>query len=143
MHLDTVFTQMDVDCFTYYPDIMRDDIACWELTPGDNEEIIFTTVKDGFVKSIARTLDLQGDHFGRLTGLKQAASEVLNTLGRRAFRHADQYCTLADHQYVTTFNCGQFGSARVQYWSACRNARRPKVLSTSLAACLRPVKRPK
>lgn len=58
MHLDTVFTQMDVDCFTYYPDIMRDDIASWELTPGDNEEIIFTTVKDGFVKAIARTLEL-------------------------------------------------------------------------------------
>ncbi|MCK5894330.1 MAG: arginine deiminase [Endozoicomonadaceae bacterium] len=58
MHLDTVFTQMDIDCFTYYPDIMRDDIACWELTPGDNASIIFTPVKDGFVQSIARTLGL-------------------------------------------------------------------------------------
>ncbi len=58
MHLDTVFTHMDVDCFTYYPDIMRDDIACWELTPGDNEEIVFTAVNDGFVKAIARALDL-------------------------------------------------------------------------------------
>lgn len=58
MHLDTVFTQMDVDCFTYYPDIMRDDIACWELTPGDNGNIICTVVKGGFIKSIARALDI-------------------------------------------------------------------------------------
>lgn len=58
MHLDTVFTQMDVDCFTYYPDIVRDDIACWELTFGDDEEVVFDTVKDGFVKAVARALDL-------------------------------------------------------------------------------------
>ena len=57
MHLDTVFTHMDVDCFTYYPDIMKGN-NCWELTPGDNEDIVFTQVKDGFTNSIARALDL-------------------------------------------------------------------------------------
>ena len=57
MHLDTVFTHMDVDCFTYYPDIMKGN-NCWELTPGDSEEIIFTQVKDGFTNAIARALDL-------------------------------------------------------------------------------------
>ncbi|MTI13934.1 arginine deiminase [Sansalvadorimonas verongulae] len=57
MHLDTVFTHMDIDCFTYYPDIMKGN-NCWELTPGDNEDIAFTQVTDGFTNSIARALDL-------------------------------------------------------------------------------------
>ncbi|CAM3487725.1 arginine deiminase [Parendozoicomonas haliclonae] len=56
MHLDTVFTHMDIDCFTYYPDIMKGDIACWELTMGDNEELVTTRVKDGFIKAIERSL---------------------------------------------------------------------------------------
>ncbi len=58
MHLDTVFTQMDIDCFTYYPDIMKGDLACWELTQGANEELVTTRVKDGFVKAIERALDV-------------------------------------------------------------------------------------
>ena len=59
MHLDTVFTQMDYDCFTFYPDIMRDDIACWELTPGaSEEEVVFTRIKGSFIKSVARALDV-------------------------------------------------------------------------------------
>ena len=57
MHLDTVFTQMDIDCFTYYPDIMKGNNV-WEMTPGDNEDIAFEEVKDGFTSSIARALDL-------------------------------------------------------------------------------------
>ena len=56
MHLDTVFTHMDLDCFTYYPDIMRQDTLCWELTPGADEEIVFSQVKDSFTDSIARAL---------------------------------------------------------------------------------------
>ena len=58
MHLDTVFTHMDIDCFTYYPDIMRSDLSCWELTPGMNEEFVTTRVKDGFTNAIARALDV-------------------------------------------------------------------------------------
>lgn len=57
MHLDTVFTQMDIDCFTYYPDIMKGNNV-WELTPGENEDIVYTQIKDGFTNSIARALDL-------------------------------------------------------------------------------------
>ena len=58
MHLDTVFTHMDIDCFTYYPDIMKGDIACWELTLGNYEELVTTRVKDGFIKAIARALEV-------------------------------------------------------------------------------------
>ena len=58
MHLDTVFTHMDIDCFTYYPDIMRADIDCWELTLDAHEEVMISRVKDGFTNAIARALDL-------------------------------------------------------------------------------------
>ncbi len=59
MHLDTVLTQMDRDCFSYFPPIMQDN-NCWELTPkeGDDEEIIFTKINDGFINAIARALAL-------------------------------------------------------------------------------------
>ena len=58
MHLDTVFTHMDIDCFTYYPDIMRADTDCWELTLGKDESLVTTRVQDGFTKAIARALDV-------------------------------------------------------------------------------------
>lgn len=58
MHLDTVFTHMDIDCFTYYPDIMRADTDCWELTLGADESLKTTRVKDGFTNAIARALDV-------------------------------------------------------------------------------------
>lgn len=58
MHLDTVFTHMDIDCFTYYPDIMKGDIGCWELTLNNHEELVTTRVKDGFIKAIERALDV-------------------------------------------------------------------------------------
>lgn len=58
MHLDTVFTHMDIDCFTYYPDIMRTDTECWELTLDKDESLKTTRVKDGFTNAIARALDV-------------------------------------------------------------------------------------
>lgn len=36
MHLDTVFTQINVDTFSIYPPIIRDDLPCWTLSPKDN-----------------------------------------------------------------------------------------------------------
>jgi len=56
MHLDTIFTQMNKDCFTYYPDIMHENVPCWEIEPDDNEKIRFSSVKDGFIKSIERAI---------------------------------------------------------------------------------------
>ena len=58
MHLDTVFTHMDIDCFTYYPDIMRADTDCWELTLSENETMEARRVKDGFINAIARALNV-------------------------------------------------------------------------------------
>jgi arginine deiminase len=33
MHLDTVMTMLDHDCFTIFPPVM-DNVTCWELSPG-------------------------------------------------------------------------------------------------------------
>lgn len=33
MHLDTVMTHIDVDTFSIYPEIMRDDLPTWRLSP--------------------------------------------------------------------------------------------------------------
>lgn len=39
MHLDTVFTRIDYDAFTYHPGILR-TLKIFEITPGDGELII-------------------------------------------------------------------------------------------------------
>lgn len=33
MHLDTVMTQLDVDTFSIYPEVIKDDLETWRLTP--------------------------------------------------------------------------------------------------------------
>lgn len=37
MHLDTVFTMVDVATFVAYPNLDVDGLRAWKLTPGDNE----------------------------------------------------------------------------------------------------------
>ncbi len=34
MHLDTVMTQLDHDCFVVYPPIIHNDVSCWDIRPG-------------------------------------------------------------------------------------------------------------
>ncbi|KZX76634.1 arginine deiminase [Oleiphilus sp. HI0009] len=53
MHLDTVLTHMDRDCFTYYPGVVSDQNIHYSLTPGDNGDIVCTQQK-GFFKTLAR-----------------------------------------------------------------------------------------
>ena len=45
MHLDTVFTQIDYDKFTYHPGIM-DTLQVFEITEGNNNEINVKEMKD-------------------------------------------------------------------------------------------------
>lgn len=33
MHLDTVMTHIDIDTFSVYPEVVRNDTQCWTLTP--------------------------------------------------------------------------------------------------------------
>ncbi len=39
MHLDTVMTHMDVDTFSVYPEIMRNDLETWCLTPNGSDDM--------------------------------------------------------------------------------------------------------
>ncbi|PJE79671.1 Arginine deiminase [invertebrate metagenome] len=58
MHLDTVFTHMTHDCFSYYPGINLDTSPCWELTPGNQEEVVTQQAKGGLFKALAKVLDI-------------------------------------------------------------------------------------
>lgn len=70
MHLDTVITHMDTDTFSVYPDVMRTDLPCWQLTPKGADRIHFKTVPN-YLDAIANALSLDqlqiiktgGNHF--------------------------------------------------------------------------------
>ena len=51
MHLDTVFTQIDYDKFTYHPGIM-DTLRVFEITKGDNEDEVKVKKKKGSLEKI-------------------------------------------------------------------------------------------
>lgn len=51
MHLDTVFTQIDYDKFTYHPGIM-DTLRVFEITEGDNEDEVKVKQKKGSLEKI-------------------------------------------------------------------------------------------
>ncbi len=51
MHLDTVFTQIDFDKFTYHPGIM-DTLKVFEITKGDNEDEVKVKQKKGSLEKI-------------------------------------------------------------------------------------------
>ncbi len=57
MHLDTVMTQMDIDTFSIYPDVMRTNLPCWQLTPSANGEITFTSMPN-YLDAISKALQL-------------------------------------------------------------------------------------
>ena len=51
MHLDTVFTQIDYDKFTYHPGIMN-TLEVFEITEGDNEEEVKVRKRKGSLEKI-------------------------------------------------------------------------------------------
>ena len=51
MHLDTVFTQIDYDKFTYHPVIMN-TLEVFEITKGDNEEEVKVRKRKGSLEKI-------------------------------------------------------------------------------------------
>ena len=51
MHLDTVFTQIDVDKFTYHPGIMN-TLEVFEITAGDKEDEVKVKQKRGSLEKI-------------------------------------------------------------------------------------------
>ena len=53
MHLDTVLTQIDKDCFIYYPKVInRDDLKLWELRPGSSLGNVEATPLNDTIKNV-------------------------------------------------------------------------------------------
>ena len=57
MHLDTVFTQIDVDKFTYHPGIMN-TLEVFEITKGDNDTINVKKKKGSLEKILEEYLGI-------------------------------------------------------------------------------------
>lgn len=57
MHLDTVMTHMNVDTFSIYPEIMRNDLPTWRLTPKANG-MIQAQASSSYREAIAQALQL-------------------------------------------------------------------------------------
>ena len=55
MHLDTVMTHMREDTFSVYPEVVRKDIKCWQLTGDESGRVNFKQ-ENYFVHAIERAL---------------------------------------------------------------------------------------
>ncbi|BCL68422.1 Arginine deiminase [Vibrio nigripulchritudo MADA3029] len=57
MHLDTVMTHMDVDTFSVYPEIMRNDLETWRLTPNGGKAMNVEQVPN-YIHAVEQALGL-------------------------------------------------------------------------------------
>ncbi|MBD1557287.1 arginine deiminase [Vibrio sp. S9_S30] len=64
MHLDTVMTHMDVDTFSVYPEIMRNDLETWRLTPNGGKAMNVEQVPN-YIHAVEQALDI--DHLKIIT----------------------------------------------------------------------------
>jgi arginine deiminase len=58
MHLDTVFTFLDRDAVTVYPQVV-DEIAAFSLRPGAREGTVEVTREEGFLPAVTDALGLE------------------------------------------------------------------------------------
>jgi arginine deiminase len=59
MHLDTVFTMLDRDAVTVYPEVM-DQVQAISLRPGSNGAPFHVTQEEGFLSAVADELGVDG-----------------------------------------------------------------------------------
>jgi len=59
MHLDTVFTMLDVDKVTVFPDVVN-DMQAYSIRPGDERAMFNVTKEENFLGAVADALDI--DH---------------------------------------------------------------------------------
>jgi arginine deiminase len=59
MHLDTVFTMLDRDAVTVYPEVM-DQVQAISLRPGSNGAPFHVTQEEGFLSAVADALGVDG-----------------------------------------------------------------------------------
>ena len=59
MHLDTVFTMLDVDKVTVYPDVVN-GMQAYSIRPGDGRAMFTVTKEENFLGAVADAIDV--DH---------------------------------------------------------------------------------
>ncbi len=64
MHLDTVMTHMDVDTFSVYPEIMRNDLETWCLTPNGGNAMNVKQIPN-YIHAVEQALNV--DHLKIIT----------------------------------------------------------------------------
>ena len=55
MHLDTVMTMLDLDCFTVYPPVVE-HMVCWSLTPAANNSLNVKTISGSLFDHLSEVL---------------------------------------------------------------------------------------
>jgi arginine deiminase len=61
MHLDTVFTMLDADKVTVFPDVVN-SMQAYSILPGDGREMFRVSKEETFLGAVARALDLDHLH---------------------------------------------------------------------------------
>jgi len=56
MHLDTVMTMLDYDCFTIFPEVIHKDISYWILSRGKESDISVKAGTDNFFDYLAKIM---------------------------------------------------------------------------------------
>jgi arginine deiminase len=57
MHLDTVFTMLDADTVTMFPDVV-DEMQAYSITPGDERALFNVTKEESFLSAVADALEV-------------------------------------------------------------------------------------
>jgi arginine deiminase len=57
IHLDTVFTMLDEDTVTVFPDVVN-TMQVYRITPGDDRSVFTVTKEESFLGSVADALDI-------------------------------------------------------------------------------------
>ncbi len=72
MHLDTVMTHVNTDTFSIYPEIIKENLACWKITAKKDEELSFSSIPN-YRHAIATALGLDSLNLITTGGDKFAA----------------------------------------------------------------------
>lgn len=67
MHLDTVFTMVDRNCFVIYPGI-RDSVRVWEISYDENGKVVDLTESEDLLETMKRNLQLDTINFVQTGG---------------------------------------------------------------------------
>ena len=56
IHLDSIFTMLDKDCFVFYPPVVN-TMRIWQITPNNSKNLCIKEIKEGFFDYLAKELN--------------------------------------------------------------------------------------